>query len=229
MKTMRLATLVVGCLSAFLAVPALAAAEAADDASDLAAKQDGADIVLPAPPEGKGQIVFYRKGGMGFALGCSVNKGGEKISSLGAGRYFIMVAEPGRHEFTVKSEAKDVLALEVEADETQYAECRIKMGIIVGRPDLRPSSEADFRKAKSLKMVDPDDMGPAPGALRPEEVAAAIAGPAETVEEAAPEAETDAMETASEESAQEEAAPDEAGDAEEAPADPVEEAADVGA
>lgn len=141
-------------------------------------KAEEAPIAIPAAPAGKGQIVWFRPGGMGFALGCSVNEKGQKVSSLGAGKYFIQVAEPGRHEFTVKSEAKDVLALEVEADETQYASCKIKMGIMVGRPDIRPATEAEFRAAKKLKMVDAEDMGPGEGALRPDQVAAALAGPA---------------------------------------------------
>lgn len=137
---------------------------------------DKAPVPIPAPPAGKGQIVFYRTGTiMGAAMGCSVNEKGQKISSLGAGKYFILVTEPGRHEYTVKSEAKDVLALEVEADETQYAMCKIKMGLMAGRPDLRPSTEADFRKAGTDRLVDADDMGPGPGALRPEEVQAALA------------------------------------------------------
>jgi opacity protein-like surface antigen len=134
-------------------------------------------VAIPAPPPGKGQIVFFRSGTiMGAAMGCSVNENGQKISSLGAGKYFIMVANPGRHEFSVKSEATDVLALEVEADETQFATCKIKMGIMAGRPDIRPATEADFRAQKNPKMVDVEDMGPAPGALRPDEVNAALAG-----------------------------------------------------
>jgi hypothetical protein len=136
-----------------------------------------APVALPAPPPGKGQIVFFRSGTiMGVALGCSVHENGKKVSSLGAGKYFIMVTEPGRHEFSVQSEAKDVLALEVEPDETQFAACKIKMGIVAGRPDIRPATEAEFR-AKSYKMVDADDMGPGPGALRPDAVAAALAAP----------------------------------------------------
>jgi hypothetical protein len=103
-----------------------------------------------------------------------VNEGGQKISSLGRGRYFILVAEPGRHEYSVKSEATDTLPLEVEADETQFASCKIKMGMMVGRPDIRPATEAEFR-AKPLNLVDADDMGPAPGALRPDELQAALA------------------------------------------------------
>jgi hypothetical protein len=141
-------------------------------------KAPPAPIAIPAPPAGKGQIVFFRPGGTGFAIGCSVNENGQKISSLGAGKYFIMTATPGKHEYTVKSEAKDLLALEVEDGETQYATCKIKMGILVGRPDIRPATEDDFRKQKKLKMVDADDMGPGDGALRPDQVAAALGTPA---------------------------------------------------
>lgn len=147
---------------------------------------DKEPVPLPAPPEGKGQIVFFRTGTiMGAAMGCAVNEKGEKISSLGSGRYFVLVTEPGRHEYMVKNEAKDVLALEVEEGETQFAMCRIKMGIMSGRPDLRPSTEAEFRKAGTDRLVDDDDMGPGPGALRASELAAALAPAPETAEEAA--------------------------------------------
>lgn len=135
-----------------------------------------APIAIPKPPAGKGQIVFFRPGGMGMAMGCSVNENGQKISSLGSGKYFVLVTTPGRHEYTVKSEAKDSLALEVEPDETQFAKCRIKMGIMMGRPDLTPATEAEFREKDSLKLVDDDDMGPGPGALRAAEMKAALGG-----------------------------------------------------
>jgi hypothetical protein len=119
------------------------------------------NISIPAPPEGQGQIVFFRTGGQGFAMGCSVNENGEKVSSLGAGRYFMMVAAPGPHSFSAKSEATDTLNLEVEPDETQYVRCKIKMGFMAGRPDLAPSSKAEFDEmSHKLKMVDDDDMGP---------------------------------------------------------------------
>jgi len=157
-------------IAAAVALSAIASPAIARD------KKDAAPIAIPAPPAGKGQIVFYRPGGMGFAMGCSVNENGQKVSSLGAGKYFIMVADPGRHEFSVKSEAKDRLALEVEPDETQYASCKIKMGLMVGRPDIRPATEAEFRGHQGLKMVDAEDMGPGLGALRPEQVAAALGG-----------------------------------------------------
>lgn len=135
-------------------------------------------VEIPAPPAGKGQIVFFRPGGMGMAIGCSVNENGQKVSSLGSGRYFVMVAAPGRHAFSVKSEAKDELALEVEPDETQYVACKIKMGFMVGRPDIAPSTQAAFQGLKHMKMVDADDMNPAAGALSADQVTAALAKPA---------------------------------------------------
>jgi hypothetical protein len=169
-------------------IPALAVSVTLAIPAHATDKPAPAPVALPAPPTGKGQIVFFRPAGMGFALGCSVHEHGQKVSSLGAGKYFIMVAEPGRHEFTVQSEAKDVLALEVEPDETQYASCKIKMGIMVGRPDIRPATEAEFRAWKNPKMVDADDMGPGPGALRPNEVTAALAAPTPAPVAAVPEA-----------------------------------------
>jgi hypothetical protein len=116
---------------------------------------------LPAPPEGKGQIVFWRSGTVvGGALGCGVNIGKERISALGAGRYFILNIEPGAHEFNAKSEAKDVLNLEVDAGESYVVKCSIRMGIMSGRPNLAPSTVEEFNSKKAdLKYVDSDDIG----------------------------------------------------------------------
>lgn len=128
----------------------------------LAQTDARSEYEIPAPPEGKGQIVFYRTGGQGALLGCAVFDLGasEKLSSLGAGRYFVLVSEPGPRSFTVKSlETKDVLALEVEPDETQFVRCRIEMGLIAGRAGIAPSNESEFRKKyKKPKLVDADDM-----------------------------------------------------------------------
>lgn len=172
-----------------LAVPASVSAKDKEEAAEV--EENGAvpaaQIFIPAPPAGKGQVVFYRKGGLGgSAVACSVHENGQKVSSLGGGKYFIMVADPGKHEFTVKTEAKDALTLEVEPDETQFVQCKIKMGIIVGRPDIRPSTEAEFRGMKKFKLVDDDDMGPGPGALRSTDLAALKAAPAAAAEPAAP-------------------------------------------
>ncbi len=136
--------------------------------AEPATSETSRTIDVPAPPEGKGQIVFYRTGGPGFIMGCAVKEAGEKVSSLGAGKYFLLVTEPGPHQFTAESEAKDTLNLEVEADETQYVRCKIKMGILMGRPNLSPSDEKTFESLSGkLKMVDEEDRGPRTVAPRP--------------------------------------------------------------
>lgn len=128
---------------------------------------------LPAPPEGQGQVIFWRPGSfVGSAMGCGVNEGTERISALGNGKYFIVPMAPGTHEFNARSEARDNLTLEVEPGETYYVRCTIRMGVFVGRPNLAPSSEEEFgTRRDGLKYVDSDDIGPRvlrdPGASAP--------------------------------------------------------------
>lgn len=136
------------------AAPAIAKEEKSDETK-------GVKKVIAPPAEGKGQIVFYRPGGMGFALGCGINENGERLSALGAGKYVVLPADPGSHSYTVKSEATDLLTLEVEPGETYYVKCKIKMGIMVGRPNIAPSTQADFDElSHKLEYVDADDIGP---------------------------------------------------------------------
>ena len=175
---MKHLTLLAAFSIASASIPAVALAETAPEQND---------IQLPAPPAGKSQVVWFRPGGLGPIIGCSVKEKGQKISSLGTGRYFIMVAEPGTHEYSVSSEATDTLVMDLKPDQTAYASCKIAMGIFIGRPKIDLSSEDKFRKAKKLKMVDADDMGPGEGALRPEQVTAALqAGSSQSVASATP-------------------------------------------
>jgi hypothetical protein len=132
---------------------------------------EGSEIFVPEPPAGMGQVVFFRPSGPGFVLGCTVKEGDAKVSSLGNGKYFILVTTPGAHEYNVRTEAKDALTVLVEPDETQFVRCKMKMGVMVGRPDISPSTPAEFAdKSGKLKLVDDDDMGE--GALRAAEIAA---------------------------------------------------------
>jgi hypothetical protein len=132
---------------------------------------EGSAIFIPDPPAGKGQIVFFRPNAMGMAIACTVKEGETKISSLGNGKYFILVTEPGTHDFSVHTESTDALTLLVEPDETQFVRCKMKMGLMVGRPDISPATGADFaEKSEKLKLVDDDDMGE--GALRAADIAA---------------------------------------------------------
>lgn len=151
-------------LAAFAAAALLAGGSMAPVAALAKEKKEKAaetKKVIPAPPEGMGQVVFFRTGGTGFALGCGVNENGERISALGAGKYFVHPTTPGPHSYTVKSEATDLLTLEVEPGETQYVRCTIKMGILVGRPNISPSTAEEFDKVShKLEYVDADDIGP---------------------------------------------------------------------
>lgn len=112
-------------------------------------------IELAAPAEGKAQIVFFRpKKFVGAAIGFIVREGEAELGKLRNGNYFIATVEPGKHVYTVHSEAKDRLNVEIEGGETFFAKGTINMGVLAGRPNLSPSSEAEFR-AEKLKPSKP--------------------------------------------------------------------------
>lgn len=66
-------------------------------------------VVVPAPPAGKGQIIVYRQGGLGPLISCAVKENGAQVSRLPPGHYFVEVTEPGKHSYSVSSEATDIL------------------------------------------------------------------------------------------------------------------------
>lgn len=118
--------------------------------------------MLDAAPADKGQVVFYRPGGGGGMVGCMVREGegaAEKhLSKLTGNRYFTVNAEPGTHQYWVKSEATDRLNMEIEPGETYFVKCKISMGFFVGRPNLAPSDLAEFTKyQKKLKLMKKED------------------------------------------------------------------------
>ena len=132
-----------------LAFPAVAYAE--DDVRIAPA--------IAAPASGKGQIVFFRPGGIGPLIRCTVRENGKMIARVGNGKYYVMPAEPGAHSYTAKTEATDTVRVEVEPDETTYVKCKISMGIMAGRPNLSPSTTEEYAKlGKKLKPQDPADL-----------------------------------------------------------------------
>lgn len=146
MKTMK--TLL---LAGLFAMPV--AAIAGDAAPAPVTDTTGAPASIGQPPAGKGQIVFFRPSAMGMALGCTVHEGDQIVSRLANSHYFVYTAPLGAHTFTVESEAKDTLNMEVESGETYYVKCKIGMGIIAGRPNISPSDKATFdAKAPNLKL-----------------------------------------------------------------------------
>ncbi len=130
-----------------------AAAPAAEQAQTAAAMPEG----ISAPAEGMGQIVFFRPSKFkGAAISYKVREGETELGKLSNGAYFVLQATPGAHAYTVHSEAKDVLNLEVEAGETYYVVGGVSMGFMAGRPNLSPATEADFQAAAAkLKPAKP--------------------------------------------------------------------------
>ncbi len=132
------------CLTAMVMVPAQVAAKSEPKAA----------ISLPAPKPGKGQIVFFRPGGMGSAIKCTVRENGKMVGRVSGNRYYVIDAEPGVHTFTAKSEATDAVTVQVEPDETSFVKCKIAMGMMVGRPNLSPATENDFVGERKLQAMD---------------------------------------------------------------------------
>jgi hypothetical protein len=111
---------------------------------------------IPSPPAGMGQVVFYRSSRLGRVISCQVREGDQVLNRLPPSKYFIHVATPGAHEYSVRSEARDLLRLEVEDGETYYVRCAIGMGIGLGRPNLSPQSREDFdRRGGGLDLLPP--------------------------------------------------------------------------
>ncbi|WP_119719383.1 DUF2846 domain-containing protein [Cognatilysobacter tabacisoli] len=149
-----------------LLLPALASAQdasaTAPTGTPVAAEATAAPVVaassglVGAAPADKGQIVFFRPSKFaGGAVGFKVREGETELGKLRSGKYFIALVEPGTHSYTVHSEAKDVLTMEVEAGETYYVQGTITMGLMAGRPNLSPSDQATFDgMAAKLKLAD---------------------------------------------------------------------------
>ena len=144
-------TIALALLAATVAAVPAAPAAAAEKAEKKAAKVGPA---IDPPPPGMGQVVFYRSSMMGALISCKVREDGKVVNRLPPGKYFVHQTTPGAHEYTVKSEAKDKLRVEVEEGETQYVRCAIGMGIGLGRPNLSPQDRADFdKRGKGLDLL----------------------------------------------------------------------------
>jgi hypothetical protein len=143
-----LALALAGCASTETAKPAAPAAKSAP-AQSAAPAAPAAPVA--APPSGDvGTIVFFRESKfVGGAVSFKVREGEQELGKLSSGTYFIAHVPPGPHAYTVHSEAKDVLNLEIERGQTYYVQGSISMGVMVGRPNLAPSDEATFNSMKA--------------------------------------------------------------------------------
>ena len=144
-------------LKALAGIAALALAGCSSNApsstpAPTAAPASSAAASAPlAPPSGDmGSVVFFRPSKfVGGMVSFKVREGEQELGKLANGTYFVAQVPVGPHAFTVHSEAKDILNLEVERGETYYVEGSISMGVLVGRPNLAPSSESAFTAVKT--------------------------------------------------------------------------------
>jgi len=144
MKTL-LKLLAVGALAIMAALP-----------TPLAAMAQPPGLV-PPPPRGMGQVVFYRPRALyGMLAGCRVREGDIVVNRLPSGKYFVHQTTPGPHQYNVRGGARDNLRVEVEEGETHYVRCTIGHGIVVVRPNLSPQSREDFgRHSPGLQLLPP--------------------------------------------------------------------------
>ena len=94
-----------------------------------------------------GVVVFFReKKHAGGGIAFKVREGTAELGKLSNGTYFTIRARPGKHEYVVHSEARDLLTLEVEPGETYFVSVNVGFGVALYRPNLAPSDRATFIK-----------------------------------------------------------------------------------
>src|SRR5262249_863416 len=118
----------------------------------------------------------------GSAISCAVSENGAKISSLPPGRFFVVVVDPGKHTYSVSSEATDQIYFDLKPGQTNYVKCHVETGMWAGRPKVDVGQERDFTR-KTWKWVDPSRMGP--GVLTDDQIKAALAASTTTAPVAA--------------------------------------------
>jgi hypothetical protein len=104
--------------------------------------------------EGKAQVVFFRPSKfVGAMMGFIVREKDTELGKLRNGKYFVANVEPGKHTYTVHSEAADNTIVELEAGETYFITGSLSMGFLAGHPHLTVSDIKTFETA--LPMMDP--------------------------------------------------------------------------
>jgi hypothetical protein len=149
--TFALALTLTGCATTENAKPAEPAksTETAQAAPPAATAPAPAAAGIAAPSGDFGNVVFFRASKFaGSMVSFKVREGEQELGKLSSGTYFVTQVPAGAHEYTVHSEAKDVLNLEVERGQTYYVQGSISMGFMVGRPNLAPSDAATFNSMK---------------------------------------------------------------------------------
>jgi len=115
-------------------------------------------VLLPAPPSGRAEIVFYRMPGFaGSAISCAIHEKGAKLASLPPGRFFVLAADPGAHTFTTSSSGEEHgIFFDLKPGDIKFVGCTIVRGFWAGKADLEIPLRDDFFGTKLWKSVTPD-------------------------------------------------------------------------
>lgn len=150
-------TLLAALICAAMLPAGLVQAQDASSAEAAAAAAPAKGAVVGQPPEGKGQVVFFRPMKLGgAAVSYKVRENDQELGLLSNGHYFVVPTDPGPHIYVVHSEVKDILNLEVEPGETYYVRGSVEIGILAGRPNITPVSKEEFDKV-AAKLKPPKD------------------------------------------------------------------------
>jgi hypothetical protein len=120
-------------------------------------QREAAPLSADRPEPGKALVFFYRERHfVGGGLSYKVFDNGARIGGLPNGAYFVYQAKPGAHKFTASTEATSEHGLTLEPGKTYYIRGEVRMGIVVGRPELviADSKEAvgAIKKLHRVKM-----------------------------------------------------------------------------
>jgi hypothetical protein len=149
-------------LSTDVVLPSLGPAQAPPPVDTASADADIAEhsaIDVPLPPQGKGEVVFFRRHAV-LSLGqwFKVRENGKAICKLTNGAYCFVVVDPGTHTYTAKFEPefKDHLTLQIGPGDIYYVEGSTSKALLVGAADLSPSDHDSFADAsRHLKPAPP--------------------------------------------------------------------------
>ncbi len=121
--------------------------EAVAQAMAPAPQEKPGSFVLPDPPAGMGQVVFFRqKTALGTAQWFNVRDEGDAMGRLNNGSFFVVPVPAGMHTFSAKTEPEfnDKLTLKIDPGETYFVEAVLTKGVIIGVPNLTPSDRTRF-------------------------------------------------------------------------------------
>ena len=115
-------------------------------------------FVLPDPPPGMGQVVFFREHTLlGSGQWFNVRDDGETLGRLNNGAFFIAPVPAGLRAFTARTEPEfnDQLTLKIDPGETYFVEAVLTKGVVIGVPNLTPSDRARFDALSSQMQALP--------------------------------------------------------------------------